>query len=67
LKRIFNVFALKSSPEGEDLDGGAFDFKVKSTPHPSLPPQGKETSIFSISTITANIAFLKGRFGGICF
>jgi predicted Zn-ribbon and HTH transcriptional regulator len=32
---------LKSSPEGEDLDGGF----TSDNPHPSLPPQGKEASI----------------------
>jgi hypothetical protein len=40
-----STFAWKSSPEGEDLDGGAFDFKVNSTPIPTFPQRGRRQAL----------------------
>ncbi len=42
---ILHILALKSSPEGEDFEGGAIDCCFKSAPLLDLPPQGKEPSI----------------------
>jgi hypothetical protein len=41
VNRSFTAFALKSSPKGEDIDGGAFDFCFKSNPHLDISPDEK--------------------------
>jgi hypothetical protein len=48
LKLICNSFALKSSPEGEDLDGDAFDFALKAPPSQPSPSWGRRQAIESI-------------------
>jgi len=62
------IFALKSSPlEVEDLDGGVFDCKVKSEPHPDLPLwKGKEISVHLCGDFCFEVFPLGGgRFRGV--